>query len=310
MRQITGICVIALVLATAGVSSAQTTQPKPATPPSDTRPVTTTTSGDTGLWLVPTADVLRNKKWSFSINQVNMDDGQGFTDANRFPLTFAVGLGDRAEVFGNWSAVVRVDRDTNPLFYTSTAREATTGTGGGIQPDFPLIKGGWSGSKVGDAWFGGKVRLFGIANNPFGVAVRGQVKIPVGDDAIGVSSGKVDFQIDGIVSTYYTHVELTGFGGYLVRGDPEGYTLTGGIRWGVGIAFPNILRSGFRGTAELGGEHYLTNPIGAPAGLTGDDGSSVPTSTYLKDPLVATVGLTWQASNGFSSVECARGTSR
>ncbi len=70
--------------------------------------------------------------------------------------------------------------------------------------DYPLIAGRWTGNKVGDAWVGGKFKVFegGGKNMPIGVAVRGQVKLPMGDDKIGVSSGKADYQIDGIVSGY------------------------------------------------------------------------------------------------------------
>jgi hypothetical protein len=48
-------------------------------PSTDVRPAVTTFWGDTGLWFVPTAEVLRNKKWSVSFYRVNIDDGQGFT---------------------------------------------------------------------------------------------------------------------------------------------------------------------------------------------------------------------------------------
>ena len=66
-----------------------------------TRPATTTVSGTTGLWFVPTSEVLPARKWSLSLYRTNSDDGQGFTDISTFPATFAVGLGDRAELFGN-----------------------------------------------------------------------------------------------------------------------------------------------------------------------------------------------------------------
>src|SRR5207244_3048680 len=56
-----------------------------------TRPATTTFLGDTGLWYVPTGEVLPRKKWSISAYRVNFDDNQGFTDISNWPLTFAVG---------------------------------------------------------------------------------------------------------------------------------------------------------------------------------------------------------------------------
>src|SRR5262245_3553430 len=161
MKRFIGLSVLGLLFGTATAALAQT-PPKPAqqsTTSSETRPATATVAGDTGLWLVPTTETLDKKKWSASLNQVNFDDGQGFTDVNRFPVTFAYGIGHGIELFGNWNTVVRVDRDTRPLFFTSTSAEATTGTGGGIVADYPRVNAGWSGNKVGDAWVGGKINL-------------------------------------------------------------------------------------------------------------------------------------------------------
>src|SRR5262245_56102719 len=89
MRRLIGLSVLGLLL---GTSTAAIAQTPPAQTKPETRPATTTVSGDTGLWLVPTAETLDKKKWSFSFNQVNFDDGQGFTDVNRFPVTFGIGL--------------------------------------------------------------------------------------------------------------------------------------------------------------------------------------------------------------------------
>ena len=118
-----------VALASAGVASAQSTttgqppsapapaQPAPSTAVTgETRPATTTIMGDTGLWFVPTGEVLPQKRWSGSAYRVNSDYNQGFTDVSNWPLTFAFGLGDRAEVFGAWSLVRRIDRDVRPIF--------------------------------------------------------------------------------------------------------------------------------------------------------------------------------------------------
>src|SRR6476469_6772353 len=80
-------------------TSGQTTASTGSAPSGDvqTRPATTTFMGDTGLWYVPTGEVLPRKKWSFSAYRVNFDDNQGFTDVSDWPLTFAVGAGDQAE---------------------------------------------------------------------------------------------------------------------------------------------------------------------------------------------------------------------
>jgi len=281
----------------------QTTAPaKPASSEdtSATRPATTTTSGDTGLFFVPTAEVLPAKKWSVSFYRVNIDDGQGFSDASWFPATFGYGAGGHVEIFGRWNVVTRIDRDARPLFFTSTSQEASTGTGGGILVDYPLVSGQWTGNKVGDLWVGGKFNLLSQADRkPVAIAIRPQVKLPVGDDGAGVSSGKADFAVDGVISGANTAVEVSGYAGFITRGNPEGYTLTNGFRWGVGAGFPQTHSYGFLVTTELFGENYSNDTITAPAGLLGTDGSHVPTTTAVKSPVVLALGLTWRAPNGF-----------
>src|SRR3972149_2214902 len=110
-------CTVAIAIAAVPVL-AQT----PAGPPaagqatSETRPATTTVSGDTGLWFVPTGEILPARKWSLSAYRVNFDYDQGFTDVSRWPITFGVGARNRVEVFGALTAVTRIDRDIRPLF--------------------------------------------------------------------------------------------------------------------------------------------------------------------------------------------------
>ena len=98
---------------------AGSTTPPQATPPPtpssgdvETRPATTTTNGDTGLWFVPTGEVLPSRKWSLSAYRVNFDRNQGFSDVSDWPVTFGVGAGNRAEFFGAWSLVRRIERDS------------------------------------------------------------------------------------------------------------------------------------------------------------------------------------------------------
>jgi outer membrane protein OmpA-like peptidoglycan-associated protein len=298
MRQLVGVSLVGLALLLAPAAAlAQPVAQSSTANESETRPATTTTSGTTGIWFVPSASVLPNRQWSASLYRTNMDDGQGFSDISSFPLTFAYGLGGRAELFGSLHTVTRIDRDTRPLFFESTDAEANTGTGGGIVVNYPLVNKEWTGSKFGDAWVGGKINL--LPNAPAALALRGMLKIPVGNDASGVSSGKMDGQIDVILSHFNPAVELAGFGGMIFRGSPDGYQLTNGIRWGIGAALPQRYNFGFRVHAELFGEKYLDNVITAPAGLVGSDGSFVPVRTSLRSPAVASLGVTWQAPNGF-----------
>src|ERR1044072_3543940 len=103
-------------------AAGQSSQPAtPATSSSDTRPATTTVNGDTGLWFVPTGEIVPAKKYAISAYRVNFDRDQGFTDVSDWPLTFAFGLADRAEIFGAWTLVRRIDRDARPLFVSTNA---------------------------------------------------------------------------------------------------------------------------------------------------------------------------------------------
>ncbi|ODS56287.1 MAG: hypothetical protein ABS36_07750 [Acidobacteria bacterium SCN 69-37] len=257
----------------------------------ETRPALTSTTGTTGLWFTPSGSVLQDRKWSMSFYRTNIDDGQGFADVSLWPVTFAYGIGGRTELFGNVAVIGRIDRDTRPLFFPSTS----DGTGGGIVLQAPRARSEWSGNRFGDVTVGGKVNL--TPNAPAALALRGMVTLPTGHDEVSVAAP--NFQVDAIVSHFNPAVEVSGYGGVIVRGNPEGYKLTNGLRWGVGAAFPQRHSGGFRITTELFSEIYFNDTVTAPAGDVGTDGSPVPTSTVLRAPVVAAVGVTWQAPNGF-----------
>src|SRR6186713_1854207 len=95
--------------------SSTTAQPSSATA-SETRPATTTFQGDTGLWFVPTAEILGDRQWSASFYRRGTNYVQGFTNVGDFAGTFAFGVRNRAEIFGSLIFDTRVDRDLRPLF--------------------------------------------------------------------------------------------------------------------------------------------------------------------------------------------------
>ena len=49
-------------------------------------------------------------------------------------MTFGFGVGDRAEIFGAWTLVRRIDRDVRPLF-VPTQPEA-----GGVVNEYPFVR--------------------------------------------------------------------------------------------------------------------------------------------------------------------------
>ncbi|MGB2717626.1 MAG: OmpA family protein [Vicinamibacterales bacterium] len=291
----TCVTALAVVMTMAGAipsaaqAPAQSTQPVPA----ETRPATTTTSGDTGLWFVPTGEVLPARKWSVSAQRVNFDYEQGFTDVSNFPVTFGVGLADRVEIFSAWTVVRRIDRDVRPLFFPTFGGI----DGAGVVNEYPFNSREWSGNQLGDLWLGAKFNLTSqYRQSPAALAVRGLVKIPTADTDEGVGTGKADVALDGIVSSeMHERVELSAFGGLIVRGDPDTFDLVNGVRWGVGVATPS--RGSLRLTAELHGEIYLDDAV-VPKGPTILGQTLLPISSAQESPVTGTVGLTWQGRNG------------
>src|SRR3954452_20885279 len=218
-------------------STSQTTPPPAAATAAmevETRPATTTFMGDTGLWYVPTGEVLPAGRWSVSAYRVNFDDNQGFTDVSNWQVTFGYGIADRAEIFASWVLVNRIDRDIRPLFVPAIPKA------GGVVPENPLMKDTWSGNNLGDLWIGAKWNLASQwKQKPFAFALRPMVKIPTGDTDHGASTGKADFALDALLSKEINErVEVSGYGGFIIRGKPDEVEETNGFRWGVGAGFP------------------------------------------------------------------------
>ena len=267
----------------------------PAAPaPLETRPATTTASGDTGLWFVPTGEILPDRKWSLSAYRVNFDYDQGFTDVSNWPITFGIGVRDRVEIFGALAAVNRIDRDVRPLFATMLPIFA-----GGVVNEYPFVRKGWTGNQLGDLWAGAKFNITSqYRQAPAAVALRAMVKIPTAGSDSGAGTGKADVAVDAIVSKEINErVELSGFGGYIVRGDPDEYDLLNGFRWGFGVGLPT--RKSLRLTAELHGEAYTGDRVTfrGPTVQT-IDGLFAPGVSAQKSPVTTTLGLTWLGKNG------------
>ena len=256
----------------------------------DVRPAITSYWGDTGLWFIPTAEVIKSRGWAFAVYRTELDFKQGSSDATFYPITFAAGAGSRMEIFGAYRAVTHIDRDTRPLFAPAAASEA------GIINDYPLVRTEWTGSEFGDAYFGAKVNLMSEhRRQPMAMALRGTVKLPTaGEDTVG--TGQFDYIADLVLSKEVRGVELAGFGGYIFRGDPTGVSLSDGLRWGIGAGFGP--RSSVRFTTELYGEKPADDVALTSGTLIGEDGSIAPISTEIESPVNAAFGLTWQHPNG------------
>src|SRR5262245_20168007 len=106
--------------ASAPASQASTSRPQSQSPPPSSdvtlRPATTTFYGDTGLWYVPTAEILPHGKFSVSGYRRGTNWIQGYENVADFAGTFGFGIKDRAEVFGSFLFDTRIDRDVRPVF--------------------------------------------------------------------------------------------------------------------------------------------------------------------------------------------------
>jgi outer membrane protein OmpA-like peptidoglycan-associated protein len=289
-----GLAVLGALWASA--AGAQPAQNAPAQPPANTesavRLATTTADGDTGLWYVPTAEVLAHGKWSTSLYRVGLNYRQGFSNVAHFPATFGVGLGNHVEIFGAFKVITRLERDLRPLFGTDP-------NVGGVIGVHPLVDRGWSGNKVGDFLVGGKFNFLSEADQkPLAAAFRAMVKLPTGDKDSGASTGRPDGMFDFILSKEANAaVEVTGYAGAIFRGSPDEFTQSSGFRYGAGFGFPS--RSLLRVTAEFNGEKPFDDTITLTRPVVGVDGSISPLSSPLTAFNAATVGLTWQDRKGF-----------
>ncbi len=284
--------VAALVALSASAAVAQTPAASSAEP--DTRPATTTFQGDTGLWFVPTAEILGDRQWSASFYRRGINYIQGFTNVGDFAGTFAFGLRDRAEIFGSLIFDTRIDRDLRPLFSTDPDV-------GGVVDRYPFNNRGWTSDNLGDFSFGVKVNLMSeFRQQPAAVAVRAVVKTPTGDKDAGVSTGKPDFAFDLIVGKETTgRLDLSAFGGYEFRGQPDDVdSATGAFRWGAGVGFPS--RSALRGIFELTGNIPSSDTLTfTGTRLQAIDGTFAPVNSPINSLTTANAGITWQHSNGF-----------
>jgi outer membrane protein OmpA-like peptidoglycan-associated protein len=265
----------------------------PTPPPQPAQlPATTTFTGDTGLWFVPTAQVLARGMVSVSGYRAGFNYPQGFTNVGEFRATFGVGVFKRTELFGALTVDRRIDRDLRPVFTSNPDV-------GGVVLNYPLVNQYWTGDNVGDLYLGLKTGLLQEEHgDPASLALRVVFKIPTADKDKGIGTGKVDTEINGIVSKEINNaVELSGFGGVLFRPESDQATLSNSFTWGVGAGFPS--RSRLRLTTELNGDVPFNSTATLKSPLLGIDGSFAPTTSTINSFTAATVAINWQAKNGF-----------
>ena len=265
--------------------------PPPPSAPRETRPATLTFVGDTGMWFVPTAEVLPERSVAIGGFLANFDFNPGSTDVAHIAASGAFGVTSRLELFGSFRLVTRVDRDGQPLF--AAPADAT----GGVVNDFPTVTRDWVQAR-GDIVVGAKLNLLSESRQrTFALAVRPALKLPTGNDDEGASSGGTDFTADVVASRELSRrVEVAAYGGLALRGAPDDFDLQDGWRYGVGVMFPT--RPDLRVFAELHGEKLIGDGVVYTGTATANDGSPLPMLSPQRSPLNITLGATYQADNG------------
>jgi outer membrane protein OmpA-like peptidoglycan-associated protein len=268
--------------------AASSTTPQPE---ATTRPSTMTPIGDTGLWFVPTADVLPRHKWSAGGFRSGFTFKQGLTSVNELNGTFAVGAFQGMEIFGALTIDRSLTRNLRPLF---TGDQGV----GGSDVNFPQLNAGWTGNHLGDLYLGLKSQIFAEERGrPFSLAIREFFKIPTADSDIGIGTGKVDTSVQGVLSREINKtVEISGYGGVRIRAKSAALEIPNTTSWGIGAGFPS--RGQLRVTTEVNGEIPFDGTSTRSIRLLGDEGSVAPASQTVWSFTAATVGLTYQARNG------------
>ncbi len=255
----------------------------------ETRPALPTTVGDTGLWFVPTAEVLPGGRWSGSLFLANFDRRQGLTDVTQIGLTGARGFGDHVELFASWR-LVRLSRNTQPFFVPGV--EAF----GGVQQDYPYLRSSWSQTLGGPLTIGGK---WGIISQGRGdamsFATRATIGLPTGSRV--ASTNSLTGRLDIIASREFAEsFELTGTAGGMLRRNTDEFRLPHSLTWGLGAAFPT--RSRVRALVEWEGEFLGRDTVEARVPFIAEDGSIAPTLSRTFDQSTFRVGAVVQGRRG------------
>lgn len=287
-----GLLLAAVGVAPAAAQAPSTTQPAPSpTVDAENRPALPTFFGDTGLWFVPTADTLPAHNASFQLFRANWDERQGLTDVNNIGLTAAFGVSDRVEIFGSWK-VVRLRRGVrDPVFVP------TDSAFGGVAQNYPYMRRGWSKTLGGAPVVGAKWAVISESRgDAMSLALRPVVEFPGGADWGGTND--LTGHLDLVASREFARsVQLTGSIGGVIRGDPDPFSLSDGMVWGLGAIIGT--RSRLRGLAEWLGEWSFDERVGLlEPPYRGDDGSIAPLESGLRDPAHFKFGGVFQARNG------------
>ncbi len=261
--------------------------------PKALRPATTTPQGDTGLWFVPTAEILPAQ--ALVRERVSRQ------------LRSPAGLHGRVELARDvrvWpqgpGRVVRM-RGRSCAASTATCGRSSarpTRNAGGLVNEYPFVSGGWSGNQLGDLWLGGKFNLMSEwTQKPVALAVRTMFKMPTAtDDDEGRRHGQ-----DGLRCSTSSRARRSTSGSSspaTADSSSAATPTTWTCRTASGGASARVSRPAraLRLTAEFHGEAQFDDVVYNGAGLVGEDGSLPPlvSDSDSRDAFHVRSDVAWQ----------------
>jgi hypothetical protein len=236
-----------------------------------TRPATPTYYGDTGFWFVPTGETLPATTFSFSAFRANEERSQG--------------------LFASWGVIRERRTVRGPFFVPDDAVH------GGVDPEHPLLRTGWSQTLGAPLTIGAKSNLLSQSrDDALALAIRGTVFFPTGPKEGDTDS--VVGRIELVASREAAKMaEVSGTLGGVFRGSPDGFSLSNSLAWGAGVQLPT--RSPLRAIFEASGEWMTSDSVTATASFIADDGSVAPRLSAIRSPADFKGGLIWQHRSGF-----------
>ena len=91
----------------------------------DTRPGSSTTVGDTGLWFVPLADTLPKSEWTAGVQRIALNRSENISNISDIGGMFAFGATDRIEIFGALGCLTFWDRPVTQMYRAKRLRNWT-----------------------------------------------------------------------------------------------------------------------------------------------------------------------------------------
>lgn len=195
-----------------------------------------TTTGDRGLFTIPSVETLNKGQFSFGAGFSNTDRSPRDIDINSFPVYFSYGLVGRLTVTGTFETQRQV-----------TARNLAQP---GFNSSAPFVSDGFT-KGYGDTIIGAKYRLQRRKDNIGGISLKGFVKIGTADPKKGLGTGRTDVGADVIFSSLLPL-------GFLLHSNMA-YTATSDTKDPRVIGIKDEMRSGF-------GAAWPASGIGAASG--------------------------------------------